>query len=88
MSLGQPFLLDANFIGNIWFSAKLDKNEDELLMDLGDGMREKNEVLRQIDRNLAFIDYGKGYRVGSEFWSQPEWIGTEDTGIQLVHCPF
>ena len=51
-------------------------------MDLGDGARKRNEVLNQIDRNLAFIDDGKGYRVGSEFWNQPQCVGSEETGIQ------
>ena len=64
------------------FVDKLKRPQEELLMDLGDGARKRNEVLNQIDRNLAFIDDGKGYRVGSEFWNQPQCVGSEETGIQ------
>ncbi|XP_063713124.1 MYCBP-associated protein-like isoform X3 [Symsagittifera roscoffensis] len=63
---------------------KLKRPQEELLMDLGDGARKRNEVLNQIDRNLAFIDDGKGYRVGSEFWNQPQCVGSEETGIQFT----
>ncbi|XP_075258792.1 uncharacterized protein LOC142350732 isoform X3 [Convolutriloba macropyga] len=68
-----------SFLGN-----RVDRPHEDLLMNIGDMYREKKEVLQQIDRNLAFIDYGKGYRVGSEFWAQPQWVGSEETGIQFT----
>lgn len=51
-------------------------------MNEGDTYREKQELRYLIDRSIPAVDYGKGYRVGSEFWKQRPLIGDEDTGIK------
>ena len=66
------------------FSEKVGREQGDLLMNIGEDSRQRSELLQQLDRNLAFVDYGKGYRTGSEFWSQAKWVGTEETGLQLV----
>jgi len=54
-------------------------------MNQGDTYREKQELRYLIDRSIPAVDYGKGYRVGSEFWMQRPLIGEEDSGIQYVN---
>lgn len=51
-------------------------------MNQGDAYRIKQEVRHVIDRSIPAVDYGKGYRVGSEFWNQRPLIGDELTGVQ------
>lgn len=62
----------------------LQKPENELLMSIVEGYRQIQEERDLIDRNLAALLPGKGYRVGSEFWSQPERIGDELTGLTVT----
>uniref|UniRef100_A0A8C3EBA3 Uncharacterized protein n=1 Tax=Corvus moneduloides TaxID=1196302 RepID=A0A8C3EBA3_CORMO len=56
----------------------LHKPENELLMNVSDNYRQIQEERDLIDRSLP------GYRVGSEFWSLPEQIGDELTGLTLT----
>uniref|UniRef100_A0A8C5IR61 MYCBP associated protein n=1 Tax=Junco hyemalis TaxID=40217 RepID=A0A8C5IR61_JUNHY len=56
----------------------LHKPENELLMNMSDNYRQIQEERDLIDRSLP------GYRVGSEFWSLPEQIGDELTGLTLT----
>jgi len=56
---------------------------DMLLMNQDEDFRRKHEERTLIDRAIPAMDYGKGYRVGSEFWKQVEVIGGED-GIQMT----
>ncbi|XP_067403928.1 MYCBP-associated protein [Emydura macquarii macquarii] len=62
----------------------LQKPENELLMNLSEDYRRVQEERHLIDRSLSALHYGKGYRVGSEFWSQPECIGDELTGLMMT----
>ncbi|XP_006019855.1 MYCBP-associated protein [Alligator sinensis] len=65
----------------------LQKPADELLMNLSDDFRrvqEDQEERSLIDRCLPALHPGKGYRVGSEFWSQSTYIGDELTGLTLT----
>ncbi|XP_030390580.1 MYCBP-associated protein isoform X1 [Gopherus evgoodei] len=62
----------------------LQKPENELLMNLSEDYRRVQEERYLIDRSLPALHYGKGYRVGSEFWSQPECIGDELTGLMMT----
>ncbi|NXE37215.1 MYBPP protein, partial [Ptilorrhoa leucosticta] len=62
----------------------LHKPEDELLMNVSDDYRQIQEERDLIDRSLPALFPGKGYRVGSEFWSLPERIGDELTGLTLT----
>ncbi|XP_062362076.1 MYCBP-associated protein [Cinclus cinclus] len=61
----------------------LHKPENELLMNVSDDYRQIQEERDLIDRSLPALFPGKGYRVGSEFWSLPEQIGDELTGLTL-----
>ncbi|NXB66899.1 MYBPP protein, partial [Struthidea cinerea] len=62
----------------------LHKPENELLMNVSDNYRQIQEERDLIDRSLPALFPGKGYRVGSEFWSLPEQIGDELTGLTLT----
>lgn len=66
----------------LYASGLLQKPKELLVMNEGDTYREKQELRYLIDRSIPAVDYGKGYRVGSEFWKQRPLIGDEDTGIQ------
>ncbi|XP_050837511.1 MYCBP-associated protein isoform X2 [Serinus canaria] len=62
----------------------LHKPENELLMNTSDNYRQIQEERDLIDRTLPALFPGKGHRVGSEFWSLPEQIGDELTGLTLT----
>ncbi|XP_066836340.1 MYCBP-associated protein isoform X1 [Anser cygnoides] len=62
----------------------LQKPENELLMSVSEDYRQIQEERDLIDRSLPALFPGKGYRTGSEFWSQPERIGDELTGLMLT----
>ncbi|XP_035198592.1 MYCBP-associated protein-like isoform X2 [Oxyura jamaicensis] len=62
----------------------LQKPENELLMSISEDYRQIQEERDLIDRSLPALFPGKGYRTGSEFWSQPERIGDELTGLMLT----
>ncbi|NXA04399.1 MYBPP protein, partial [Sapayoa aenigma] len=62
----------------------LQKPENELMMNIAENYRQVQEERDLIDRSLPALHPGKGYRVGSEFWSQPECIGDEFTGLMLT----
>ncbi|NXD67165.1 MYBPP protein, partial [Eolophus roseicapillus] len=67
------------YIGEI-----LQRPENELLMNISEGYRQIQEERDLIDRTLPALLPGKGYRKGSEFWSQPERIGSELTGLTMT----
>eukprot|EP00794_Sanderia_malayensis_P007220 gene7220-8028_t len=56
---------------------------DMLLMNQDEDFRAKQEQRMLIDRAIPSMDYGKGYRTGSEFWKQVENIGG-DFGINMT----
>uniref|UniRef100_A0A8C0BXE4 MYCBP associated protein n=1 Tax=Buteo japonicus TaxID=224669 RepID=A0A8C0BXE4_9AVES len=65
----------------IWpsfFIEILQRPENELLMSISEDYRQIQEERDIIDRSLP------GYRRGSEFWSQPERIGDELTGLTMT----
>ncbi|NWI34598.1 MYBPP protein, partial [Sula dactylatra] len=62
----------------------LQRPEDELLMSISDDYRQIQEERDLIDQSLPALHPGKGYRRGSEFWSQPERIGDELTGLTMT----
>uniref|UniRef100_A0A8C4Y317 MYCBP associated protein n=1 Tax=Gopherus evgoodei TaxID=1825980 RepID=A0A8C4Y317_9SAUR len=55
----------------------LQKPENELLMNLSEDYRRVQEERYLIDRSLPALHYGK-------FWSQPECIGDELTGLMMT----
>ncbi|XP_023932821.1 MYCBP-associated protein-like isoform X2 [Lingula anatina] len=67
-----------------YISKLLQKSEDTLLMNHGDNYRKKQEERYLIDRTIPSMDYGKGYRVGSEFWKQQERIGDDLEGMHMT----
>ncbi|NXM06474.1 MYBPP protein, partial [Tyrannus savana] len=62
----------------------LRKPENELMMNIAENYRQVVEESDLIDRSLPYLHPGKGFRVGSEFWSQPDRIGDELTGLMLT----
>ncbi|XP_009980067.1 PREDICTED: LOW QUALITY PROTEIN: MYCBP-associated protein, partial [Tauraco erythrolophus] len=62
----------------------LQRPENELLMNISEDYRQIQEERDIIDRSLPALLPGKGYRRGSEFWSQPERIGDELTGLTMT----
>ncbi|XP_009322078.1 PREDICTED: MYCBP-associated protein [Pygoscelis adeliae] len=62
----------------------LHRPENELLMSVSEDYRQIQEERDLIDRSLPALLPGKGYRRGSEFWSQPERIGDELTGLTMT----
>jgi hypothetical protein len=65
-------------------SKLLQMPKQQLLMNKAEDYRERTEQRNVIDKAIAAIDYGKGYRMGSEFWQQHEQIGNNDSGISLT----
>ncbi|XP_074745147.1 MYCBP-associated protein isoform X2 [Strix uralensis] len=62
----------------------LQRPENELLMNSSEDYRQIQEERDLIDWSLPALLPGKGYRRGSEFWSQPERIGDELTGLTMT----
>ncbi|KFV54418.1 MYCBP-associated protein, partial [Gavia stellata] len=62
----------------------LQRPENELLMSISEDYRQIQEERDLIDRSLPALLPGKGYRRGSEFWSQPERVGDELTGLTIT----
>ncbi|NXI55049.1 MYBPP protein, partial [Chloroceryle aenea] len=62
----------------------LQRPENELLMSVSEDYRQIQEERDLIDRSLPALLPGKGHRRGSEFWSQPERIGDELTGLTMT----
>ncbi|KGL86125.1 MYCBP-associated protein, partial [Charadrius vociferus] len=62
----------------------LQRPENELLMNTSEDYRQIQEERDLIDRYLPALLPGKGCRRGSEFWSQPEHIGDEVTGLTMT----
>lgn len=62
----------------------LNTSTDMLVMNQSEDYRETQEDRYAIDRSIPSMDYGKGYRVGSEFWKQVEQIGNDETGINMT----
>ena len=61
----------------------LNKNPQDLVSAGTDEYRARQEAREIIDRALPSIDYGKGYRVGSEFWRQYESVGDDLGGLKM-----
>lgn len=67
-----------------YISKLLQKNPEDLAMNAADNYRRIEEERYIIDRAIPAKDYGKGYRVGSEFWKQQEKFGDDETGIHMT----
>nr|XP_056720260.1 MYCBP-associated protein [Euleptes europaea] len=62
---------------------RLQKSESELLMSFSDNYRHVQEERTLIDRCLPTLYPGKGF-AGNEFWTEPERIGDELTGLLVT----
>lgn len=62
----------------------MNTSTDMLVMNQSEDYRQIQENMDAIDRSIPSMDYGKGYRVGSEFWKQVEQIGDDETGITMT----
>ncbi|XP_041376567.1 MYCBP-associated protein-like isoform X3 [Gigantopelta aegis] len=67
-----------------YISKLLQKNPEDLAMNQADNFRNIQEKRYIIDRTIPLMDYGKGYRVGSEFWNQQEQFGDDIKGIHMT----
>ncbi|KAK3796750.1 hypothetical protein RRG08_065884 [Elysia crispata] len=66
-----------------YISKLLQKAPEDLAMNQADNFRKVQEQRYLVDRAIPGVDYGKGYRVGSEFWHQQEQFGDDLTGLQV-----
>ncbi|KAK6958793.1 MYCBP-associated protein-like isoform X1 [Biomphalaria glabrata] len=62
----------------------LNKPLEELAMNQADNFRAIEEQRYLIEKAIPKIDYGKGYRVGSEFWNQRRQLGDDLNGIHMT----
>ncbi|XP_043856091.1 LOW QUALITY PROTEIN: MYCBP-associated protein [Dromiciops gliroides] len=62
-------------------SEHLKKPVNELLMNTGESFRRIQEERNLIERSISALHFGKGSEVDCDFWSQPEFIGDELTGL-------
>lgn len=67
-----------------YISKLVQKNPEDLVMNASDNFRQIQEDRYIIDRTIPAVDYGKGYRVGSEFWKQQEKFGDDLTGVHMT----
>lgn len=67
-----------------YISKLLQKPVDTLVMNQANDFRVTQEERYLIDRSIPAMDYGKGYRVGSEFWKQQERIGNDLSGMHMT----
>ncbi|XP_046350342.2 MYCBP-associated protein-like isoform X3 [Haliotis rufescens] len=67
-----------------YISKLLQKSPEDLAMNQADNFRSIQEQRHIIDRTIPTMDYGKGYRVGSEYWKQQERFGDETVGIHMT----
>ncbi|XP_019630587.1 PREDICTED: MYCBP-associated protein-like [Branchiostoma belcheri] len=67
-----------------FISKLLQRSTDTLLMNQSETYRQTQEERYLIDRTMPAINYGKGYRVGSEFWKQHERLGDDLSGLNMT----
>ncbi|CAF3553927.1 unnamed protein product [Rotaria sp. Silwood1] len=65
-------------------SKGLKRSPATLLMNQTDRWRERKELLELMDATLPLLQNGKNWRLHSEFWTQQQLIGDDDTGIHTT----
>ncbi|CAF4556881.1 unnamed protein product [Rotaria sp. Silwood2] len=65
-------------------SKELKRSPATLLMNQTDRWRERKELLELMDATLPLLQNGKNWRLNSEFWTQQQLIGDDDTGIHTT----
>ncbi|CAF4652346.1 unnamed protein product, partial [Rotaria sp. Silwood2] len=63
---------------------ELKRSPATLLMNQTDRWRERKELLELMDATLPLLQNGKNWRLNSEFWTQQQLIGDDDTGIHTT----
>ncbi|XP_052779742.1 MYCBP-associated protein-like isoform X3 [Mya arenaria] len=66
-----------------YISKLLQKPPQDLAMNQADNYRRIQEDRYIVERTIPAVDYGKGFRVGSEFWKQQECFGDDLTGVHV-----
>ncbi|WAR25478.1 MYBPP-like protein [Mya arenaria] len=67
-----------------YISKLLQKPPQDLAMNQADNYRRIQEDRYIVERTIPAVDYGKGFRVGSEFWKQQECFGDDLTGVHMT----
>ncbi|XP_072882687.1 MYCBP-associated protein [Hemitrygon akajei] len=62
----------------------LKKPVENLMMNQSDDLGQMRQQSIFIDQTVAALGPGKGYRIGSEFWSLPPMIGDELSGVRAT----
>ncbi|XP_062886788.1 MYCBP-associated protein isoform X1 [Mobula hypostoma] len=62
----------------------LKKPVENLVMNQNDDLGQMRQRSIFIDQTIAALGPGKGYRIGSEFWSLPPMIGDELSGVRTT----
>ncbi|XP_053577978.1 LOW QUALITY PROTEIN: MYCBP-associated protein [Bombina bombina] len=65
-------------------ASQLNKPTSQLLMNVCEDVRRVQEEKYLIDRSIPAMEYGKGERVGSEFWNVSEYVGDELNGLLMT----
>ncbi|XP_051889317.1 MYCBP-associated protein [Pristis pectinata] len=62
----------------------LEKPVEDLMMNQSEDLGQMRQQSTLIDQTIAALGPGKGYRIGSEFWSLPPMIGDELSGVRAT----
>ncbi|XP_055509871.1 LOW QUALITY PROTEIN: MYCBP-associated protein [Leucoraja erinacea] len=65
-------------------SMLLDQPVEDLVMNQCEDLGQMRQQSTLIDQTIAALGPGKGYSIGSEFWSIPPWIGDELSGVRAT----
>ena len=66
-----------------YISSRVDRSAGHLVMNQSDNYVDRQTIRTLIDRAAPYLEDGRGYRVGSEFWNQQERLGDYETGIRM-----
>lgn len=66
-----------------YISSRVDRSAGHLVMNQSDSYVDRQTIRTLIDRAAPYLEDGRGYRVGSEFWNQQERLGDYESGIRM-----
>ena len=64
-------------------ATRVDRPAGHLVMNQSDSYIDRQTLRTLLDRAAPYLEYGRGYRAGSEFWNQQERLGDYLTGIRM-----
>ena len=64
-------------------ATRVERPAAHLIMNQSDSYMDRQTLRTLIDRAAPYLECGRGYRAGSEFWNQQERLGDYLTGIRL-----